>query len=305
MNIIYMGTPDFAVPTLKTLINSKHNVIAVYTKEDKPKGRGYAVAQSPIKEVAIENNIPVYQPKTLKSEEEFNKIKELNADIIIVAAYGLILPKSILEQPKYGCVNLHGSILPKYRGAAPIQWAVLNGENVTGVTLMQMDIGLDTGDMLYKKEIQISENDKACDVHDKLSLLSSEMILESLEKIENNEFIPEKQDDSLSNYAKMLDKSLCNIDWNKSSQEVHNLVRGLNSWPIAVSQINGKRVKIYSTKKSDLQGKPSEIISVNPLVVACASGSVEIEELQLEGKKRMKASDFTRGNKLEKGQYFI
>ncbi len=305
MNIIYMGTPDFAVPTLKKLINSKHNVIAVYTKEDKPKGRGYALAQSPVKVVALENNIPVYQPKTLKTQEAFNEIEKLNADIIVVAAYGLILPKNILEQPKYGCINLHGSILPKYRGAAPIQWSVLNGETKTGVTLMQMDIGLDTGDMLYKREIDILENDTASIVHDKLATISADIILECLEKIENDELTPEKQDDKLSNYAPMLDKTLCQIDWSKSSLEVHNKVRGLNSWPIAVSKVNGKRVKIYITEKSKLQGKAGEILSISPLVVACGVDSVEIKELQLEGKKRMKADDFTRGNKLEKGQYFI
>ena len=299
MKIIYMGTPDFAVPCLETLIKSKHEVVAVYTKEDKPQGRKQTLTPSAVKVLANKYNIPVYQPKTLKTDEEYEQIKTINADVIVVSAYGLILPKKILDEPKYGCINLHGSLLPKYRGAAPIQWSILNGEEKTGVTLMQINEGIDTGDMLLKKEVVIEENYTASILSDKLAKMSADIILDGLDKIEKGEITPQKQDDNLSNYAPMLDKSLCQIDWTKSAQEVHNKVRGLNSWPIAVSKINGKRIKIFSTEKADLKGNSGEILSVNPLIVGCGEGSVKILELQLDGKKRMNAQDFTRGYKLE------
>lgn len=304
MKIIYMGTPDFAVPCLKTLISSQHEVIAVYTQPDKPKGRGYALAPPPVKVTAVESGIPVFQPTTLKTDEEFLKLSQLNPDIIIVAAYGKLLPKRIIDLPKYGCINLHGSLLPKYRGAAPIQWAVINGEKQTGITVMQMNEGLDTGDMLIKCPVEIGENETAAQLHDKLAKVSADIILDAIEKIENGELTPEKQDDSQSCYSPMLDKSICRIDWSLPAQTVHNKVRGLNSWPVSLAEINGKRVKIYLTEKSDACGKPGEIIAISPLTVACGENSVIIKELQLEGKKRMNSEDFLRGHKLAKGQYF-
>ncbi len=305
MRIVYMGTPDFAVPCLEVLIKSKHEVVAVYTQPDKPKGRGYVLTPPPVKVCALENNIKVLQPKSLKSEEEFEVLKNINPDVIVVAAYGKILPENIINLPKYGCINLHGSLLPKYRGAAPIQWAVIDGEVETGITVMQMDKGLDTGDMLFKESIEILENETASQLHDRLSILSSNMIINALECIENGTIKPEKQNDNLSTYAHILDKSLCVIDWSKSNIDVHNKVRGLNSWPIATSTILGKRVKIFLTKKSNKNGEVGQIVSLEPLTVACGENSVEILELQLEGKRKMEAQEFLRGQKINLGDYFI
>lgn len=304
MNIVYMGTPEFAVLPLKKIIDSRYNVIGVFTQPDKPKGRGYVLTPPPVKECALKYNIHVYQPKSMKDGEALKILKELSPDIIIVAAYGKILPKEILELPKYGCLNIHASLLPKYRGAGPIQWCIINGEKKSGVTIMQMAEGLDTGDMLLKAETEIGENETADELHDRLSAISSEIIIDALEKLEKGLLKPEKQDDSISSYAPMLTKKLCPIDWNKSAREIHNQVRGLNSWPVAVASVNGKKVKIYSTRVSEKNGNIGSVISINPLTVACGIGSVEIYELQPEGKKRMKSDDFIRGYRINKNTVF-
>lgn len=298
MNVVYMGTPEFAVPPLQAIINANHTVTGVFTQPDKPKGRGYVLTPPPVKECALQHNIPVFQPKSMKDGEALEILKELNPDVIVVVAFGKILPKDILQLPKYGCINVHASLLPKYRGAGPIQWCVLNGEAETGVTTMLMAEGLDTGDMLLKSVTKIGENETAGQLHDILSEMGASLITKTLEKLQQGEITPEKQDDSQSNYAPMLTKELCKIDWSKSAQEIHNQVRGLNPWPVAVATVNGKRVKIYSTQLCNKNGTAGKVISLDPLTVACGENSVIISELQPEGKKRMNAQDYVRGYRL-------
>lgn len=298
MNVVYMGTPEFAVPPLQAIINANHTVTGVFTQPDKPKGRGYVLTPPPVKECALQHNIPVFQPKSMKDGEALEILKELNPDVIVVVAFGKILPKDILQLPKYGCINVHASLLPKYRGAGPIQWCVLNGEAETGVTTMLMAEGLDTGDMLLKSVTKIGENETAGQLHDRLSEMGASLITQTLEKLQQGEITPEKQDDSQSNYAPMLTKELCKIDWSKSAQEIHNQVRGLNPWPVAVATVNGKRVKIYSTQLCNKNGTAGKVISLDPLTVACGENSVIISELQPEGKKRMNAQDYVRGYRL-------
>ena len=304
MNIVFMGTPEFAVPCLERLIADGHNVKGVFTQPDKPKGRGHKMQFPPVKECAVNNNIPVYQPLKMRDGEAMKILEELNPELIIVVAYGKILPKEILELPKYGCVNMHASILPKYRGAAPIQWCVLNGEKESGVTAMQMDVGLDTGDMLYTEKTEIGENETAGELHDKLSAIGAEVMSKTIKMIENGELKPEKQDDLLSNYAPMLSKDLCPIDWNVSAQEVHNKVRGLSPWPVATTTINGKNLKIHRTELAGKsKGECGEVVKADKeLIVACGDGNaVRILVLQAEGKKAMPAGDFLRGNSIEVG----
>lgn len=298
MRIVFMGTPEFAVPCLSALIE-KHDVLAVFTQPDKPKGRKQILTPPPVKEEALKHNIPIYQPNTLKDSEAYKILSEMNPDVIIVVAYGKILPKNILELPKYGCINVHASLLPKYRGAAPIQWSIILGEKETGVTTMQMDDGIDTGDMIQSASLSIDENETADELHDRLSALGAKLIIETLEAVENGTAIRTKQDDSLSNYASMLSKDISPIDFTCVAQAVHNKVRGLNSWPSATAVMDGKRIKIHKTRLVEASGKPGEIISLDPFTVACGRGAVEILELQPEGKKKMTASDFLRGHKME------
>ncbi|MDE5993716.1 MAG: methionyl-tRNA formyltransferase, partial [Oscillospiraceae bacterium] len=251
MNIIFMGTPDFAVPCLKALIDSGENVTAVFTQPDKPKGRGYKLTPPPVKEVALTHNIPVYQPLSLKKGEDaetaMKTITELAPDLIIVVAYGKILPKAILDAPKY-CINVHASLLPKYRGAGPIQWSVLNGEKVTGVTTMLMAEGIDTGDMLLSKSTEIGENETASELHDRLSELGAEVLLETVKAVKSDSLTPVPQEDSQSTHAPMLTKDMCPIDFSKSAQEVHNQIRGLSAFPCATTVLDGKRLKVYRSE---------------------------------------------------------
>lgn len=304
MNIIFMGTPDFAVPALEKLVNSGHNVMAVFTQPDKPKGRKMVLTPPEVKVCAEKHNIKVYQPSTLKDGETLEIIKSYNPDVIVVAAYGKLLPKEILDYPKYGCINIHGSLLPKYRGAAPIQRAVLDGEAETGVTTMQMAEGLDTGDMLLVYKTPIFPNETSGELFDRLSFAGADLLLDTLEGLENGSIIPQKQNDELSSYAKMIDKSMCPIDFNKTAQQVHNQVRGLHPWPVATACFNGKRLKIHKTKISDLQGNPGTVVSLNPLTVACKEDSVEILLLQPDGKKIMDSKAYLAGNKINIGDKF-
>lgn len=299
MKLIFMGTPDFAVPCLENLIEAGHEIAAVFTQPDKPRGRKQELTPPEVKVCALEHGLTVYQPGTLKDGKAMKIIETLQPDCIVVAAYGKILPKEIIDYPRYGCINIHGSLLPKYRGAAPIQWAVINGEKETGITVMHMDVGLDTGDMLYVKSLPIGIDDTAESMFDKLSALGGEMIVEALEKLEKGELNAVKQDERLAVYAPMLDKSIAVIDWNKSGTEVHNLVRGLYSWPIAQTSLHGKKLKIYRTSPCEKSGEPGTVIRTDPLTIACREGSVIIRELQLEGKKRMDAKTFLIGHPLQ------
>ena len=307
MRIVFMGTPEFAVPCLQKLIDCGHEVTGVFTQPDKPQGRKMILTPPPVKELAIANGIPVYQPVKMRDGTALEMLKEANPELAIVVAYGKILPKEILEFPKYGCINIHASLLPKLRGAGPIQWSVINGFEKTGVTSMQMDEGLDTGDMLISREIEIGENDTAGDLHDKLSLLGAEVLEETINALIAGELKPEKQNHDEFTYAPMLSKELSPIDWNASASEVHNKIRGLSPWPSATAVLGDKKVKIHKSILVSDSGKAAgEIIeSGKRLVVSCGDGKcIEILNLQAEGKKAMSAADFMRGNAVNIGDKF-
>ena len=305
MRVVFMGTPDFSVPTLEKIIEAGHEIISVVTQPDKAKGRGKKVLFPPVKETALAHDLPVYQPRRARDPEFIEEMKTLNPDVMVVVAFGQILPKAILDIPKYGCINVHASLLPKYRGAAPIQWAVIRGEKVSGVTTMQMDVGLDTGDMLLKKEVLLDEEETGGSLHDKLSTLGGDLLIETLEKIEAGDIHPEKQDDSQAGeYARMLDKNLGRIDFSMPAVEIERLIRGLNPWPSAFTSYNGKTMKLWKAKaENGGQGVPGQVIHVdkNSFTVQTGQGTLQILELQMEGKKRMDAGAFLRGCPLETG----
>jgi len=302
MKTVFMGTPDFAVPSLEKLIEQGCEISAVFTQPDKPKGRGYKLLPPPVKECAEKHGIPVYQPVSMRDGEALEILKGISPDIIIVAAYGKILPIEILNLPKYGCVNIHASLLPAYRGAAPIQWAVLNGEKKSGVTIMQMEEGLDTGDMLAVAETEIGENETTGELFDRLAALGAELLAETLPKLEKGEVAPKKQGDEFT-YAPMIKKDICPVDFELSAWEVHNKIRGLSPYPAALTTLAGKRLKLFGSKiGGKVSGKAGEIVSLNPFTVACGDGgSVILTELQLEGGKRMDTETFLRGKKVEIG----
>lgn len=306
LRIVFMGTPDFAVPCLKALIDSNHEVCGVYTQPDKPKGRGYKLAPPPVKVVALDNGIEVYQPISLKKgDEAINAIKTLREqvpDLIVVTAYGKILPKEVLDLPQYGCINIHASLLPKYRGAAPIQWSVVNGDKVTGITSMQMAEGLDTGDMLVKKELEIGENETSSELHDRLSELGASVLMETVSLLEKGELVPIKQDDSQSCYAEMIKREMTEIDFGESAHNIHNRIRGLTG----MAYLNGKRIKMFRSHLVDMTGEiAGEIIDSKNFVIACGDGHcIQIDEVQAEGSKRMRSTDFLRGNKIQNGMTF-
>lgn len=300
-----MGTPDFAVPCLKALAESGHEVAAVFTQPDKPKGRGYKMIPTPVKTAAIEYGLPVYQPLSLRkgndAEEAMKILRELAPDVIIVTAYGQILPREVLELPKYGCINIHASLLPEYRGAAPINWVLLNGEKKTGVTSMQMSEGLDTGDMLIKRSTVIGENETYQELYSRLSEMGAEVLTETLDALEKGSLSPEKQDDSLSCYSPMITKEMSALDFSKTAAEVHNTIRGVTGF----AMLDGKRLKIFAsmlTGKSADDAKNGEITDAASFDVKCGDGKIiRFLEVQPEGKKRMRVSDFLRGNKLTTG----
>lgn len=302
MKIIFMGTPDFAVPCLNKLIENNHDVLAVFSQPDKPVGRKQILTAPPVKLCAQEHNIPVYQPESLKYDNVIDIINGYKPDVIIVVAYGKILPKSILNSAEFGCVNVHASLLPKYRGSAPVQWSVLNGDSVTGVTIMQMDEGIDTGDILLAEKTSIGINETSEELFERLSFIGADALVNTLEKLEKNELTPKKQNDNGACYAHKITKELSPIDWNASAFEVHNKVRGLQTWPCASTVINGKSVKIHKTALSDKTGnKAGEVVdNKNMLTVCCGDGKcVDIYELQPDGKKRMDTKSFLLGNKVE------
>ena len=308
MRVVYMGTPDFAVKPLEALIYNNYEVVGVFTQPDKPVGRKAILTPPPVKVVAENNNIPVFQPDTLKNGEGVKILETLKPDVVIVVAYGKILPKDFLEFAKFGCINIHGSILPEYRGAAPIQWSVLDGKEFAGVTSMQMNEGLDTGDILLVEKTKIGENETSGDLYERLTVLGAGVLIKTLEAIKNNSLNPQKQDDSKSSYAKMLDKSLSKIDWNLSAQEVHNKIRGLDPWPVALTIFDGKNLKLFRSRLLNEEYNKSAgtvIKSKDGIVVVCGDKkAVLITEVQLEGKKRMSASDFSRGANLSDGMIF-
>lgn len=299
-----MGTPDFAVPCLQKLIDSDNEITAVFTQPDKKVGRKQILTPPPVKVLAEENNITVYQPNTMKSEETINLIKDINPDIIVVVAYGKILPKVILDIPEFGCINVHASLLPKYRGAAPIQWAVLNGDTETGVAVQQMNEGIDTGDLLLVKKTKIDINETSAELFDRLSLLGADALDKTINMIENDSVKRTPQPDGDFGYAKMISREMSPIDWSKSAFEIHNQVRGLQAWPCADTVINGKKVKIHKTLLSELKGNSTGKIMNNKgvLTVTCGDGKcLDIVEIQPDGKKRMDIKSFLAGNTIEIG----
>lgn len=308
MKMIFMGTPDFAAGALRALIAAGYDIAAVVTQPDKAKGRSREPVPSPVKVCALEHNIPVLQPKRVKAPESVEELKAYRADIYIVAAYGQILSQEILDQPKYGCLNIHASLLPKYRGAAPIQHVIIDGEERTGITIMQMDAGIDTGDMLYKKETAITPEDTYETLHDRLMELGGEAVTEALMLLEQGKLIPEKQDDSRSCYAPLIGKSMGEIDFSKSAAEIDRLIRGMTPWPSAYTEFRGRQLKVWRAvpdTKRDVSGHvPGEILSVgkDSVTVATGKGALTLLELQAEGKKRMSAHDFLLGVKLQPGE---
>ena len=302
MRIVFMGTPDFAVPSLQALIDAGHDVCAVYTQPDKPQGRKQILTAPPVKTLALEHNIPVFQPNTLKNEDEQARLRELAPEVIIVVAYGKLLPKAVLDIPPHGCINVHGSLLPRWRGAAPIQWAVIAGDEMAGVTTMQMAEGLDTGDMLLTYETKVGEKETAGELFDRLAQSGAELLTQTLVKL--NEITPRPQDDAQSCYAHMLDKQMAVIDWSKSAHEIDCLIRGLNPWPIALTTLSGERLKVFAAEKAAGNGEPGTVLEADPkkgLTVACGEGALKLTEIQLVGGKRMKATDFLRGHAIEVG----
>ena len=302
-----MGTPDFALPTLRALCESGHEIVGVVTKIDTPKGRGHHLTPPPIKVYALEQNIPVYQPSTLKGEEFAATLAELDPELIVVVAFGKILPQNVLDYPKYGCVNVHGSLLPEYRGAAPMQRAIIDGKKTTGITTMLMAAGLDTGDMLLKAEVEIGENDNFEDIHDRLADCGAKLLIETVEKLERGEIIPEKQDDSLATYAAKIEKSDCQLDFSRPARELHNLIRGLSPIPLSFTHTpDGKLLKIVASRVVDDEKTIDEpagtVISVgDDIKVACGKGILSLLTVVPEGKGRMSAADFVRGRKIAEG----
>lgn len=308
MKVIFMGTPDFSVGTLNALAEAGYEVVLAVTQPDKPKGRGGKMQATPVKEAAALHGIPVFQPKKIRTKESIAELKKYDADIMVVIAFGQILPKEILEMTPYGCVNVHASLLPKYRGAAPIQWAVINGEKVSGVTTMQMDEGLDTGDMLLKTEVILDEKETGESLHDKLAAAGAALCVKTLKALEEGSITPQKQGESPTEYAKMLDKSLGSIDWNNSAVSIERLIRGLNSWPGAYTEWNGRVMKIWgadvyvkaaiSDSKERLPGTIAKI-EKDGFYVQTGEGLLKVTELQIPGKKKMEAAAFLRGYQIQ------
>lgn len=305
MRILFMGTPDFAVPCFEALAESRHTLCGAVTQPDKPAGRGHKLTPPPVKKAAQARGVEVFQPQTLKDGAFESELKRLDPELIIVVAYGKILPEYILNYPKYGCINMHASLLPKYRGAGPIQWAVVNGEKKTGITAMMMEKGLDTGDMLMKCETKIGEYETADELHDRLMVMGAELMIKAVDAAEKGELEPEKQDDALSCYAPMIDKETARIDWSKSAEEILHLIYGMNSWPVAHTKYEGARLRIYRAvrgKKSS--GAAGEIVAVSTegIEVACGDGlTLVLTEVQFEGSKAMKVREYLNGHEVKTG----
>ena len=300
MKVVFMGTPDFAVGTLEALIGAGHRISMVVTQPDRPKGRGHAMQYPPVKEAALAHGLPVYQPKRIRDEESVGFLETVEADVMVVVAFGQLLPKKILEMKKYGCINVHGSLLPAYRGAAPIQWAVINGERESGVTTMQMDEGLDTGDMLLKAVVPLETDETGGSLFEKLSKAGAELCVETLRQLEAGTVTPKKQGDATTDYAAMLTRASGRIDWTKSAVSIERMIRGLNPWPCAYTALGGKTLKLWRGEvinKDASKGACGEILEVtkDSLLVRTGDGLLAVRELQLEGRKRMETEAFLRG----------
>ncbi|MCI9251686.1 MAG: methionyl-tRNA formyltransferase [Lachnospiraceae bacterium] len=309
MKIIFMGTPDFAVGTLEALVKAGHEITLVVSQPDRPKGRGHELVPTPVKAAALAHKLPVYQPARIRREDAVERLRDTEADVIVAAAFGQLIPKAVLEMKRYGCINVHGSLLPKYRGAAPIQWAVIDGEEESGITIMQMDEGLDTGDMLLKASIPLEPKETGGSLFDKLSALGASLCVTALEKLEAGELKPEKQGEPPTDYARMLTKEMGELDWARPAAELERLIRGLNPWPSAYTRLSGKTVKIWDADvcEEEQAGRAlGEIVRVtkDAVYVACGQGLLKINELQLQGKKRMDTAAFLRGYRLEEGSIF-
>ena len=309
MRVIFMGTPDFATGTLEKIVLAGHEVVGVVTQPDKPKGRGKTLMPTPVKEVAVKYNLPVYQPKKVREPEVVELLRGLKPDVIVVAAFGQIISKEILEMPKYGCINVHASLLPAYRGAAPIQWAVINGDKESGVTIMQMDEGIDTGDMIEKVVVPIDKDETGGSLFEKLSQAGAELCVKVLTDLEDGKAEGEKQpEESTTPHAKMIDKKMGAIDWEKPAKEIEQLIRGLNPWPSAYTKLQGKTLKIWKAEvlEQDSKEAPGQIAEVtkDSIAVQTGQGLLKVLELQLEGKKRMDTASFLRGYTLKEGENF-
>ena len=308
MKVVFMGTPDFAVGTLEALIEAGHEVIGVVTQPDKPKGRGKTLMATPVKEVALKHQIPVYQPKKVREAGFTETLGRLAPDVIVVAAFGQIITKEILDIPRFGCINVHASLLPAYRGAAPIQWAVINGEKESGVTIMQMDEGLDTGDMIDKVVVPLAEDETGGSLFDKLSQAGARLCVKVLKDLEEGNAVREKQpEESTTPYASMISKKMGEIDWNRSAKSIEQLIRGLDPWPSAYTKLQGKTLKLWKAeaqKENVPEGVPGEVIKVerDTFCIQTGDGILKIEEVQLEGKKRMDTAAFLRGFHLSQGE---
>ena len=302
MRVVFMGTPDIAATCLKKILADGFDVVGIYTQPDRPKGRGMKLVASPVKEVAVAAGIPVFQPENFREEETVEQLRALQPDICAVVAYGRILPQKVLDVPKYGCINIHASLLPKYRGSAPYQWAVLDGLTETGVTAMYLTREMDAGDIIDVSKTPIGENETAGELLDHLAVLGAELLSKTLTRFESGKVPATPQDAAGVSYAPMLDKSMCPIDWTKTAQQVHNHVRGLHPWPVATMELQGKTFKVHATRVVEGSGKPGEILSLTKtgLRIACGEGAVEITSLQAEGGKRMAAPDYFRGHPLER-----
>lgn len=302
MRVVFMGTPDIAAACLKRILADGFDVVGVYTQPDRPKGRGMKLVCSPVKETALAAGIPVFQPEHFREEETVAQLRALKPDICAVVAYGRILPQKVLDVPALGCINIHASLLPKYRGSAPYQWAVLDGLTETGVTAQYMALKMDAGDVIDVAKTPIGENETAGQLLDRLALLGAELLSKTLTRFENGTVTASAQNEAEVSYAPMLDKSMCPIDWTKTAQQVHNQIRGLHPWPVATMELQGKTFKVHASKVAEGSGKPGEILGLTKtgLLVACGEGAVEVLSLQAEGGKRMAAPDYFRGHPLER-----
>jgi methionyl-tRNA formyltransferase len=303
LRIIFMGTPEFACPTLQKLIDRDERIVAVVTQPDRPKGRGQRLTPTPVKELAARHAIPVYQPHRVRDPEFIELLRKLTPDVIVVVAFGQILPKSLLDIPPQGCINVHASLLPRYRGAAPLNWCIINGENETGVTTMLMDVGLDTGPMLLKQSTPIDENEDIVSLHDRMSAMGANLLSDTLDGLSAGTIVPREQDGSRSCYAPMLKKADGLIDWSRDARSIHNLVRGLAVWPVAQTFLDGQALKVYRSRTAGGNGPPGTVLRAdkNGLEVACLTGSLIIEEMQLAGKKRLDAASFLAGYPIPAG----